>query len=87
MMNHSGMNYFEIPVPGRYDRNGRLNTGCKLIEGAAEESDELLDKVPARSTIPLREDEIIAAFRKATLEGRITRYSAVHLSRTKAFRN
>ena len=58
----------------------------KLIEGAAEESEELLEKF-LDDHDSITPDEIIAALRKATLEAALHRFFAVHLSKTKVFRN
>jgi elongation factor G len=65
-----GANYFEVPIPEDY-RELAHEYRTKLIEGAAEESVELLEKFmhDADSITPA---EIIAAIRKATLEMRIT---------------
>ncbi len=65
-----GSQYHEIPVPE--DLIDEVNAyRLQLIEGAAEESDELLEKflLDAGS---ISEDEIIRMVRKATLEMRIT---------------
>lgn len=65
-----GVNYKEIPIPedliptvSSYRQN--------LIEGAAEEREDLLNKYTT-DPASLTEDDIIAALRKATLELRIT---------------
>ena len=65
-----GMNYFEIPVPD--DLKETVDEyRLKLIEGSAEESDELLSKY-LHDHQSITEEEIIAAIRKATIENRIT---------------
>lgn len=65
-----GMTFTEIPIPAEIlDAVNEYRQA--LIEGVAEESDELLEKFIAdpKSITP---DEMIAAIRKATLELRIT---------------
>jgi elongation factor G len=65
-----GRDYFEIPVPeDMVDtvREARL----KLLEGVAEESDELLHKF-MQNPDSLTEEEIIGEVRKATIAGKIT---------------
>lgn len=65
-----GMNYFEIPVPD--DMKEMVEEyRLRLIEGTAEESDELLNKF-LHDAQSITEDDIIAALRKATVENRIT---------------
>jgi elongation factor G len=65
-----GMNYFEIPVPEDM-KEQVAEYRAKLIEGAAEESDELLNKFMLdRNSIT--EEDVIACLRKATIENRIT---------------
>ncbi|HNW75986.1 MAG TPA: elongation factor G [Bacteroidales bacterium] len=65
-----GMNYFEIPVPD--DMKEMVEEyRLRLIEGTAEESDELLNKF-LRDSQSITEEDIIAALRKATIENRIT---------------
>lgn len=65
-----GMNYFEIPVPDSI-RDLANEYRLKLIEGTAEESDDLLNKF-LHDQDSITEEEIIAALRKATIENRIT---------------
>ncbi len=65
-----GMTYNEIDIPTDIEdtvKEYRTN----LIEGVAEESDELLEKFIANPD-SISEDEMIEAIRKATLEHRIT---------------
>ena len=65
-----GREYFEIPMPGEMKElvhESRMN----LIEGVAEESDELLHKF-MQDPNSITEDEIIAEIRKATISGKIT---------------
>ncbi len=65
-----GLNYFEVPVPEELlDVVEEYRT--KLIEGVAEESDELLTKF-LEDHNSITEAEMTAAIRKATLELRIT---------------
>ena len=65
-----GMTYFEIPVPE--DIKDLVDEyRLKIIEGTAEESDELLSKF-LQDQHSITEEEIIAALRKATIENRIT---------------
>ncbi|MFP4289159.1 MAG: elongation factor G [Bacteroidales bacterium] len=65
-----GMVFNEIPIPDDLvDTVGEYRT--KLIEGCAEESEDLLEKY-MEDPDSISEDEIIAAIRKATLEMRIT---------------
>jgi len=65
-----GVEFTEIPIPEDIkDTVKKYRTS--LIEGVAEESDELLEKFMADPT-SISEDEIISAVRKATLELRIT---------------
>ncbi len=69
-MTSAGMEFFEIPVPN--DLIEVVNEyRTKLIEGTAEESDELLTKF-MNDPSSISEEEIIYAIRKATLEMRIT---------------
>ena len=65
-----GMEYFEIPVPEDMKELVRIYR-AKLIEGAAEESQELFEKF-IQDPNSISEGEIIAAIRKATIENRIT---------------
>lgn len=65
-----GKNYFETEIPG--DMIAEVNEyRTRLIEGAAEESDELLEKF-LHDPASISEEEIISALRKATIENRIT---------------
>ncbi|MEI6173213.1 MAG: elongation factor G [Bacteroidota bacterium] len=65
-----GREYFEIPMP--LDMKEMAHEyRLKLIEGAAEESDELLHKFMIDPN-SITEDEIIAELRKATIQGKIT---------------
>ncbi len=65
-----GREYFEIPMPG--DMKDMVHEyRLKLIEGAAEESDELLVKFMADHN-SITADEIITELRKATIQGKIT---------------
>lgn len=65
-----GAKYFEIPIPESVKADVEVYR-TKLIEGVAEESDELLRKF-IENPNSITEDEIKAAIRKATLEARIT---------------
>lgn len=65
-----GMNYSEMPIPEDI-KPLVIEFRYKLIEGAAEEKDSLLEKFMNDPDL-LTSDEIIAEVRKATLEGRIT---------------
>jgi len=66
----AGMEFYEIPIPE--DMKQIVDEyRTKLIEGTAEESDELLTKF-MQDPSSISEDEIIAAIRKATIEMRIT---------------
>ncbi len=65
-----GMNYFEIDIPD--DIKEQVHEyRTKLIEGVAEESEEVLEKFLDKPET-VTEQEIIQAIRKATLELRIT---------------
>jgi len=65
-----GREYFEIPVPG--DMKDLVEEyRMKLVEGTAEESDELLDKFMEDHN-SITAEEIITQLRKATIQGRIT---------------
>jgi len=65
-----GREYFEIPIPD--DMKTMVHEyRMKLIEGAAEESDELFHKFMDDPDSITRE-EIIAQLRKATIQSRIT---------------
>lgn len=65
-----GASFFEVPIPEEM-KEMVSEYRTKLIEGAAEESESMLEKflVDADS---ITESEIIAAVRKATIEMRIT---------------
>ncbi|MFH0866230.1 MAG: elongation factor G [Bacteroidota bacterium] len=65
-----GMDYFEIPVPEDI-KDTVKEYRYKLIEGAAEEKDALLEKF-MKDPDSLTCQEIIAEVRKATLENKIT---------------
>ena len=65
-----GKEYFEIPVP--IDMEAVVaEYRSKLIEGAAEESEELLHKF-LENPESITEEEIVAQIRKATIQNRIT---------------
>lgn len=65
-----GREYYEIPVP--HEMKELVHEyRMKLIEGAAEESDELLHKF-MNDPASITEEEIIAELRKATIQGKIT---------------
>ncbi len=65
-----GKEYFEIPVPDDMKEQVR-EYRSKLIEGAAEESEELLHKF-LENPASITEEDIIAQIRKATIQNRIT---------------
>lgn len=65
-----GMNFKEIAIPEDL-KDTVKEYRYKLIEGAAEERDELLEKF-MKNPDSLTEEEIIAEIRKATLQMRIT---------------
>ncbi len=65
-----GMKFEEIPVPEDLKETVK-EYRLKLIEGAAEERDYLLEKF-LNNADSLTEDEVIAELRKATIEMRIT---------------
>jgi elongation factor G len=65
-----GKDYTEIPVPSDVKELVQ-EYRAKLIEGTAEESDDLLTKF-MKDPNSISEEEIITALRKATLENRIT---------------
>lgn len=67
---NQGMNYFEIPVPEDI-KDTVKEYRYKLIEGAAEEKDALLEKF-MKDPDSLTCHEIIAEVRKATLNNKIT---------------
>jgi elongation factor G len=65
-----GKKYFEIPIPDNI--KGIVNEyRNKLVEGAAEESDDLLNKF-IQNPESVSVSEIIEQIRKATIENRIT---------------
>jgi len=68
--NNQGMTYFEIPIPEDLKETVK-EYRYKLIEGAAEERDDLLEKF-MKDQDSLSEEEINAEIRKATISGRIT---------------
>jgi elongation factor G len=65
-----GMNYNEVPIPEDLKETVK-EYRYKLIEGAAEERDDLLEKF-MKNIDSLTEEEIKAQIRKATIESRIT---------------
>jgi len=65
-----GREYYEIPMPQDMKEMAH-EYRVKLIEGAAEESDELLHKFMIDPN-SITADEIIAELRKATIQGKIT---------------
>jgi len=65
-----GMTYSEIPIPEDLKETVK-EYRHNLIEGAAEERDDLLEKF-LKNSDSLTEEEIKAEIRKATLERRIT---------------
>ena len=65
-----GMIYNEIPIPEDLKETVK-EYRYKLIEGAAEERDDLLEKF-LKNSDSLTEEEINSVIRKATLEKRIT---------------
>ena len=65
-----GAKYFEVPIPEELKEEVETYR-LKLIEGVAEESDELFNKFLENPAL-ITQDEIYAAIRKATLELRIT---------------
>ncbi|PKP35734.1 MAG: elongation factor G [Bacteroidetes bacterium HGW-Bacteroidetes-17] len=65
-----GAKYFEVPIPEELKEEVELYRS-KLIEGVAEESDELFAKFLENPEL-ITQEEIYAAIRKATLELRIT---------------
>ncbi len=65
-----GREYFEIPMPGEMKELVH-ETRLKLIEGVAEESDELLHKF-MEDPNSITEDDIISEVRRATISGKIT---------------
>ena len=65
-----GREYFEIPIPSDMKEMAH-DYRMRLIEGAAEESDQLLHKF-MEDPNSITPEEIIAEIRKATIEGKIT---------------
>ena len=65
-----GREYYEIPIPSDM-KDMAHEYRLKLIEGAAEESEELLHKF-MEDPKSITGTEIIAELRKATIQGRIT---------------
>ena len=65
-----GRDFFEIPIPEDISELAH-DYRMKLIEGVAEESDELFHKF-IENPDSITETEIIAEIRKATIQGRIT---------------
>ncbi len=69
MMHPTEQEYFETPIPE--DMTEMVSEyRMKLIEGAAEESEELLEKFLSDHD-SISPEDLKAALRKATLEGRI----------------
>jgi elongation factor G len=66
---NQGMNYNEVPIPEDLKETVK-EYRLKLIEGAAEERDDLLEKFLSNPD-SLSEEEIIAEIRKATIEMKI----------------
>jgi elongation factor G len=66
----NGTVFVEVPVPDEL-RDQANEARMKLIEGCAEESEDLLEKFMDNAE-SISEDEMIAAIRKATIEMRIT---------------
>jgi len=67
---NKGMTFIEVPVPEEI-KDTVAQYRQSLIEGVAEESDELLEKFIANPD-SITSEEMITAIRKATLELRIT---------------
>jgi elongation factor G len=65
-----GKQYHEVSIPDELKETVE-EFRTKLIEGAAEESDHMLEKY-LENPDSISEDDIIAALRKATLENRIS---------------
>jgi elongation factor G len=65
-----GREYFEIPIPDDMKELVK-EYRTRLIEGTAEESEQLMSKF-MQDQESLTEEEIIACLRRATLENRIT---------------
>ena len=65
-----GREFSEIPIPEDM-KEMVYEFRMKLVEGAAEESDELLQKF-MKDADSITEAEILSELRKATIEGRIT---------------
>ncbi|MCF8378199.1 MAG: elongation factor G [Bacteroidales bacterium] len=65
-----GMNYYEIPIPDEIKEEVKEYRN-KLIEGAAEENEELFEKY-LNNAEAISEEDIIKSLRKATLELRAT---------------
>ncbi len=65
-----GREYFEIPMPGEMKELVH-EARMKLVEGVAEESEELLHKFMEDAN-SITEEDIIAELRKATISGKIT---------------
>ncbi len=68
--NSLGREYFEIPIPDDMKESVESHRQ-QLIEGVAEESDELLHKF-MEDPSSITEQEMIAEVRKATISGKIT---------------
>jgi len=67
---NQGLNYFEIPIPDDI-KDTVVEYRYKLIEGAAEEKDNLLEKF-IKDSDSLTKQEIITEIRNATIAGKIT---------------
>lgn len=65
-----GVNYFEVPIPEDLQETVK-EYRIQLLEGAAEENEELLEKY-MENPDNISTDDLIQAVRKATLELRIT---------------
>jgi elongation factor G len=65
-----GSKYYEVPIPEGLKKTVK-EYRMKLIEGVAEETEELLEKFIGNPE-SITSDDIIKAIRKATLENRIT---------------
>ncbi len=65
-----GVKYYEVPIPQDLKKTVE-EYRFKLIEGAAEEREDLLNKY-SKNPNSISEEDIISAVRKATIEMRIT---------------
>ncbi len=66
----NGIEFVEVPIPDDL-KDTVEEYRMKLVEGCAEENEELFEKF-MEDTDSISEDEILAAIRKATIEMRIT---------------